>query len=99
MLHHIKKLHGHPEHIRERIAVGVALGISIVIFLVWISTLSMRTAFHLDFSGEDALAGVGAADAEGGLTVVNEEEAPSPSAIIKEKVGDAYKDFREAVGY
>ncbi|OGZ11577.1 MAG: hypothetical protein A3D67_00225 [Candidatus Lloydbacteria bacterium RIFCSPHIGHO2_02_FULL_51_22] len=97
MLHHIKKLHGHPEHIRERIAVGVALGISVVIFLVWISTLSMRSAFQIDFNDEDALAGVGAAGTEG-LTIVG-EEAPSPSAIIKEKVGDVYKDFREAVGY
>jgi len=95
MLHHIQKLHKHPEHVRERVAIGIAAGVTFIVFLFWASTLDTRLALF-DLGGDTQAAA--AANAPG-LRVVNEKEPDSPATIIKEKVGDAYGSFRDAVGY
>ena len=97
MLHHIQKLHKHPEHVRERIALLIAGVITLVIFVGWVTTLDTRLAIW-DFGRENTAS---AAESQGGLRVVNEKEngANSPTAIFKEKAKETYEDFREAIGY
>lgn len=97
MLHHIKKLHAHPEHVRERVALGAALAITFSIFAAWAFTLDSRLAI-LDF---DNAAKNTAAAGESGLTVANMRaiEPGSPTAILKKKLGETYGDLKEAVGY
>jgi len=95
MLHHIKKLQQHPEPVRQRIALAIAGTVTLLIFGTWVMTLDSRLALD-DWGGETQTAAVGSA---GGLVVVEGDEPSSPAAIIKEKVGDAYGSFRDAVGY
>ncbi|MBI3020223.1 MAG: hypothetical protein HYY60_02765 [Parcubacteria group bacterium] len=99
MLHHIKKLHSHPEHVREKIALGVAAVLTLSILIAWFTTLDTRLALSPDWGVGDNQAAVSAS--VNGLTVVNERkvEADSPVNILKRKVGETYGDFREAVGY
>lgn len=98
MLHHIKKLRTHPEHVRERVALGIAAAITFFVFIAWVTTLDTRLAV-LDFSVSENQAAV--SESLSGLTVVNEREVEpgSPAAILKKKVGETYGNFREAVGY
>lgn len=99
MLHHIKKLHTHPEHVREKVAIGGALLVTAVIFAAWVMTLDARLALSDDWdaAGDQTASAANA----GGLTVVNERktEPRSPGGILKEKVGETYREFREAMGY
>ena len=94
MLHHIKKLQKHPEHVRERVALGTALAVTLLIFAAWGANFSSR--FALDdapFESQAAAAGTR------GLIVANEKKPDSPISILKEKAGEAYGGFKEAVGY
>ena len=97
MLHHIQKLHKHPEHVRERIALGTAAFVTLIILVVWVTTLDTRLAI-LDFGGENTAS---VAESNGGLRVVGaqENEANSPTDIFKDKARETYDDFRKAIGY
>src|SRR3989344_7308352 len=98
MLHHIKKLHTHPEHVRERVAIGVAAVVTFFVFIAWMTTLDTRLA-TLDFSVTENQAAV--SESLDGLTVANQREAEPdyPPAILKKKVGETYGNLKEAVGY
>src|SRR3990167_1328206 len=99
MLHHIKKLHAHPEHVREKIAIGIAATLTLIVLVAWFATLDTRLALSDDWGVGDNQAAVGAS--VNGLTVINERkvEAGPPADILKRKLGETYGDFREAVGY
>ncbi len=98
MLHHIKKLHAHPEHVRERIAIGVAAALTFFVLVAWVMTLDTRLA-ALDFSVSENKAA--ARESLNGLVVANEREVEpgSPADILKRKLGETYGNLREAVGY
>ncbi len=95
MLHHIQKLHKHPEHVRERIALATAAFITLIIFVGWVTTLDTRLAL-LDFRTENTAA---VAESQGKLRVVNEKKSKSPAALFKKKAAETYSGFREAIGY
>jgi len=51
MLNYIKKLQRKPEHVRRNVAFAVAIGVTVIVLVVWASTLDSRLA--LDHGGAE----------------------------------------------
>jgi hypothetical protein len=51
LAHHIEKLRAKPHHVRERIALGTAAGITGVVAAIWVVTLAATGTFSLAPSG------------------------------------------------
>lgn len=47
MHRHLKALHEKPEHVRKRMAVGLSVGITGLVAIIWIATLAGNGAFAL----------------------------------------------------
>lgn len=47
LIHHIEKLRAKPHHVRERIALGTAAGVTGIIGAIWVVTLAATGTFSL----------------------------------------------------
>jgi hypothetical protein len=64
LIHHIEKLRAKPHHVRERIAVGTAAGITGVVALIWVVTLAATGTFSLSSQGGTLASGDSSAAAQ-----------------------------------